>query len=425
MGILVNLNKFEIHNPYQNRLEDFVHAETMQKLIRNIGTVYGTIRESYVRIQDDAPETWTESTLHLVGVRSWSSHKKHPQPSEDEARELLLLLPPPTAAISLPTYSFVFFNMIFASTLVTTPAIPGHEAPFSSFLSATSYLGHNAYRSRRCLHYALLNLLIIQILVEDPVTVKHLCSTDLKLNVRLCRQRPPQLPNVGAARISAVVILDICIDVLTHNLRKRLDVSLYGLALGIMLRKIVHLSSSKARVPYHWTTAWVALLSVMRFLTQYDADLRNTVKIREEVCMPLASLLAFCLLRADNFLPDPKSYDDLFYKVIEANPVLTKFKDTYCQMVDTAETKKLKRAAEALTSVSSHYTDLLQTGGKKHQSPLAVEQIIKKGHETLDMGVSSVDEFGQFEPWKESNWKPEIKQIIRTVVEDARKLSER
>ena len=250
--MLVNLNKFEIYNPYQSRLEDFVHAETMQRLVQTTGAVYAAIRDSYVAAHDDAPETWTESTLHLVGLKTWPSRKKQPQRSEDETKELLLLLPPPNTAISLPTYSFVFANKLFASTLIMTPAASGHEAPFASFISATSYLGHNAYRSRRCLHYMLLNLLIIKILVEDSITVKQLCSTDFKLNVRLCRQRPPQLPYITSSREPAAAILDICIDVLTHNLRKRMDVSLYGVAIGIILRQVVHLSSSKTRISYHW-----------------------------------------------------------------------------------------------------------------------------------------------------------------------------
>ena len=424
LGILVNLNKFEIHNPYQKRLEDFVHLETMQSLMQKIGAVYQSVRDSYVLVQDDTPETWTEATLHLVGVKNWAGHKKRPPPSEDEARTLLSVLPPPTAAISLPVYSFVLANKVFASTLVTTTAVSGQEPPFSSFLSALSYLGHNAYRSKRCMQYTMLNLLIVQIMVEDPIIVKQLCSTDLKLNVRLCRQRPPQLPFVAASRIPAAAILDICVDILTHNLRKRLDVSLYGLAIGIMLRKIVHLSSSKSRILYHWSSAWIALLAVMRFLTQYDMDLRNIPRIQEEVCGPLASLLAFCLSKADNFLPDSKSYDDLLYKIVEANPVLSKFKGSYCQIGGTSETSKLNRAADALTSVSSHYHNLLQSGGKKHQSPAAVEDVIKQGHETLDMASSDVAEFDHFEPWKESNWKPQLKQIIRTVVENSIKLAE-
>ena len=76
LGILVNLNKFEIHNLYQKRLEDFVHLETMQSLMQKIGAVYQSVRDSYVLVQDDTPETWTEATLHLVGVKNWAGHKK-------------------------------------------------------------------------------------------------------------------------------------------------------------------------------------------------------------------------------------------------------------------------------------------------------------------------------------------------------------
>ena len=398
--------------------------ETMQSLVRNISANYRTVRDSYVAVQDDSPETWTEATFHLVGIKNWPGHNKSPPPSEEEARDLLLLLPSPTAAVSLPVYSFVCANKVFASTLVTTPATTGQEAPLSSFLSAMSYLGHNAYRSKRCLHYTMLNLLIVQIMVEDPVILKHLCSPDLKFNVKLCIQRSPYLPYVAASRIPAAAILDICVDILTHNLRKRLDVSLYGLAIGIMLRQIVYLSGSKSRISYHWSSAWVALLAVMRFISQYDTDLRHIPRIREEVCAPLASLVAFCLSRADNFLPDPKSYDDLFYKVVEASPVLTKFKDSYCQTGGAVEMNKLNRAADALTKVSRHYHGLLQSGGKKHQSPAAVENIIKQGHETLEIASSGIEDFGHFEAWKESNWKSGLKHIIRTVVEDAKKLAE-
>lgn len=396
----------------------------MEGLVRNISVNSRTLRDSYVAVQDDTPVTWTGATLNLVGMQNWSGQNRIPPPSEEEARDLLLLLPSPVAAVSLLVYSFAFANKVFASSLVTMPAVRGREAPFSSFVSALSYLGHNAYQSKRCLHYTMLNLLIVQIMVEDPIIIKHLCSADLKIAVRLCRQRPPHLPHVAASRIPIASMLDVCIDILTHNLRKRLDVSLYGLSIGIILRAIVHLSSIKSRISYHWSSAWVSLLTVMRFLSQYDTDLRQISRIREEVCAPLASLLAFCLSRADNFLPDPKSYDDLFYKVVEASPVLAKFKTSYCQTAGGPEMNKLNRAADALTRVSSHYHELLQSGGKNHHSSAAVENIIKQGHETLDMASDGVEDFAHFEVWKESNWRSELKQIIRTVVEDAKKLAE-
>jgi hypothetical protein len=75
-------------------------------------------------------------------------------------------------------------------------------------------------------------------------------------------------------------------------------------------------------------------------------------------------------------------------------------------------------------SVSSHYHDLLQAqhGKKIHQSPAAVQQIIKQGYETLD--IESNEDLGQWEKWREIGWKAELKRTIRTVVEDARKIAE-
>lgn len=57
LGLLTNLNKFEIHNPYENRLEDFAQAEAIHRLVHSVATVYETIRDSYVAVQDDTPES--------------------------------------------------------------------------------------------------------------------------------------------------------------------------------------------------------------------------------------------------------------------------------------------------------------------------------------------------------------------------------
>jgi hypothetical protein len=47
------------------------------------------------------------------------------------------------------------------------------------------------------------------------------------MSVRLCRQRQPYLPLVRSDRVPATVILDIMIDGINHNLRRRLDVDFY------------------------------------------------------------------------------------------------------------------------------------------------------------------------------------------------------
>jgi hypothetical protein len=98
----------------------------------------------------------------------------------------------------------------------------------SAYLSLTSYLFQHAHRSTRASLYSYLSLFIMQILVEDQLLVKRLCSEESKFTVRLCRQRQPYLPLVRSDRIPATVILDLMIDGINHNLRRRLDVDFYS-----------------------------------------------------------------------------------------------------------------------------------------------------------------------------------------------------
>lgn len=408
---------------YHNRLEDFVNVDTIRLLVRNFARASEAIRDQYVAVQDDYPTPWSlSSTLAMVGLRGLSADAKKPlPPSEEEAKRLFTSLPHENAACILSLYSFVQANKLFAANLLNMPAEKDKEGPFCAFLSSTSYISHHAYRGQRQATYATLSLLSIRIMLEDPVLAKRICSGDSKLAIRLCRQRAPHLPLITSARVPATAVLDICTDTLSHNLRRRLDVHLYGLALGIMLRIVTYLEQNKLRLHHHWAYIWGSLLSLMRFLTQYADDLKHLRGIREDLCSTLAALTAFCLSTGDAFLPDPASYDDLFYKLIEANDLLPRFKQAYSDPSPRFET--MKRSMDALISVSSHYHELLkaQHGRKTHQSPAAVQKVIKEGYETLNLETD--EGFGHWERWRESNGKAELKKMIRVVVEDARVLS--
>lgn len=136
--------------------------------------------------------------------------------------------PGPNAAILLTTYDFVYANKLFCSLFVTIGGGSREEKPpFGAFLSLTSYLLQHAHRSERATLYTDLNLLTLQLIIEDPVLVKHTCSEDNQTQVRLCRQRQPFLPVVQGDRTLASAILDIMVDGLNHNLRRRLDTVLY------------------------------------------------------------------------------------------------------------------------------------------------------------------------------------------------------
>lgn len=139
---------------------------------------------------------------------------------------LTISRPNPDAACLLAMYDFVLANKLFCVDLIQTRADKKQEGPsIASFLSFCSYLYQHAHRSSRAGSYAHLTLFIIQILVEDMAIVKRLCETTA--SVRLCRQRPPYLPIAKGERTLAANIVDVMVDSMNHNLRKRLDVGLY------------------------------------------------------------------------------------------------------------------------------------------------------------------------------------------------------
>ncbi|KAJ9201058.1 hypothetical protein DTO164E3_3807 [Paecilomyces variotii] len=455
LGLLANYNRFEFQNPYHLRLVDFVNEATIQKIVKGIGVSCAALRNGYVAVQDDVPEGWSlTSTLIFFGLRALApgARDRASPPTPEEAKEMFAALPAPEAALLLATYDFTNANKLFGYDFVSyAPEKRTEEAPFSSFLSLTSYLLQHAYRSPRVSHYAELNLFTLRIIVEDSVLAKRLCSDDGKRAVRLCRQRQPYLPVVQGERILATVIFDIMIDTITHNLRRRLDINIYSHTIAILLRLFTYLSSNKVRLAYHWSELWRTLLSLMRFLTTYASDLSSSPEINI-LTTSLVNLLAFSVSAGDTFLPDPASYDDLFYKLVETGPILTKFGEVYklhapssstatksaADLPSTKDAPSNIAAIDTLLSVSSHFHSLLfmpeknadvkpATSGdepatvrKRNLSPRQVHQIIKQGYDTLS--IQTHEGLDAWEKWREADYKPELKRAARCAVEDARKL---
>ncbi|KAJ5942504.1 hypothetical protein N7516_002672 [Penicillium verrucosum] len=465
LGLLANYNKFEFQNPYQLRLDDFVNESNIEKVVKGVGLACNRLRNGYIAVQDDIPEGWSlTNTLIFFGLRALApgARDKANPPSAEEAKAMFADLPAQEAAILMATYDFTNANKLFGYHLVhLEPESNEAESPFSSFLSLSSYLLQHAYRSPRVGQYAELNLFTLRILVEDPTICKQICSENVKRKVRICRQKQPYLPIVSGDRVLATVIFDIAIDTITHNLRRRLDVNIYSHTIAITLRLLTYLSKNKIRLTYHWSELWRTLLSLMRFLTTYASDLTSNPKI-QTLTTSLADLIAFCVSGGDTFLPDPASYDDLFYKLVETGPIISKFRNAYALSRSNnavtgvsaskspdaiSQNERHSAAIDTLQSVSTHfYTLLFHSEGadaasvtaaaspkpdepgpvalpsirKKNLSPREVHRIIKQGYDTLS--IQPPEGLSAWAKWREAEWKSELKRAARCAVDDARQL---
>ncbi|KAL6854037.1 DUF1741 domain-containing protein [Trichoderma novae-zelandiae] len=426
LGILANYNKFEFQNPYQLRLNDFVNEAVIQKVVRCIGDACQALRSDYIDIQDDLPEGWTlSSTLNMIGLGAIApgpKPEKKPVYDAATAKQLFTKLPGQNAAVLLATYDFSHANKLFCFHLVTLPGERGKERPMASYLSLTSYLLQHSHLSSRATYYAHLNLMVFRLLIEDPAICKKICSDESKASVRLCRQRQPFLPLVKGERVLAACVLDTMLDGINHNLKRRLDVSLYVLCLGIMLRIISHLSRSRTRLSYHWSDFFRSLLSLIRFLNTYASDLKDLQRI-ETVLDHVVNLVALSLSAGEAFLPTPAAYDDLFYKVFESGEVLAAFKESY------RLGNRNSNSIDTLINVSAHYKQMLTERGSSEKKLPAnltthqVAEVIKQGYETLS--IQAKEGLDGWERYREADDKILLKKLARTAVGDVMGMVER
>ncbi|POS70049.1 hypothetical protein DHEL01_v211557 [Diaporthe helianthi] len=426
IGLLANYNKFEFQNPYQLRLNDFVNEDTIQKVIKSVGYTCQSLRDQFITIQEDLPEAWTlANTLAMFGLSAiapGAKTDKKPIYDAETAKQMFSELPGNEAAVLLATYDFAHANKLFCFNLVTLTPDKGQEQPFASYISLTSYLLTHAHLSTRAALYSHLNLMVFRLLIEDPVLCKRMCGEGNKVPVRLCRQRQPYLPLVRGERTVAMAVIDTMIDGINHNLRRRLDVNLYTLCVGILLRIISYMSRSRTRLSYHWSELFRSLLSLIKFLTTYAADLKDLSHI-DVLLDHVVNLLALGLSAGEAFLPTPAAYDDLFYKVVEAGDVLVKFRDTY-QLAN-----RPTNSIETLISVSAHYKTLLAEGGAKGGkgskagtggvlTSLQVAEVIKQGYETLS--IQAKEGLDSWERYREADERTLLKKVARIAVSDVR-----
>jgi hypothetical protein len=330
--------------------------------------------------------------------------------------------PEEEAAVLLGTYDFTHANKLFCFNFVTLPVEKGEEQPFACFISLTSYLLQHAHLSQRTTLYSHLCLMVFRLLIEDPALCKRMCSDEGKVVVRLCRQRSPYLPLVQGERIVATAVLDTMIDAINHNLRRRLDVGLYTLCVGILLRIISYMSRSRTRLQYHWADLFRSLLSLIRFLTTYATDLKDVPQINTLLDL-VVNLIALGLSSGESFLPTPASYDDLFYKVVETGEILVKFRDIY------KLANRPSNSIDTLVNVSTHYKEMLaQRGGKvaagrrtgSQLTSLQVAEVIKQGYETLS--IQAKEGLDSWEKYREADERTLLKKMARAAVGDVKVL---
>ncbi|RIB30210.1 hypothetical protein C2G38_2153239 [Gigaspora rosea] len=421
LGILSNYNKHESKNPYMTKITEIKDESVFQKILNVVESTCKKCRNHYIEIQDD-DETYKYSVSSALSyIIPWGmsgSTKEQPDITDPEQAFTIV-------AVLLVFYDFVNNNkgfVIYISKSIaeypeSETSLDGHS--FLDFLSFTSYLvQHN--RSARTASYIKLLLFVMLILTEDVTFDSRISDGRKSFYVRLCRQRQPLLPSVKNPRPLVCAILDIAIGFINHNMRKKLQIDLYSLVLGIIQRIMSYHKKFKVELSYHWSELWHSLIGLLKFiLSNYDNFQHDHSSINE-ILVPTINIINLCIAFGDSFFPDAGTYDKLIYEIVRSNEVF----EVNIQDPTKPTPQKFSPFEHAFANINTicqHFHLKIEawkaTNRVKTLLPEQVLSIINANYDSLNL--ITPEKLDIYISFSEIPYHvPFVRQILRMVVED-------
>ncbi|GAA5822072.1 hypothetical protein JCM11251_004848 [Rhodosporidiobolus azoricus] len=256
------------------------------------------------------------------------SSSKPPLRSEPSLRPKespFVKMPPEMTVLLLPFYELLNSNKTFGSLVFSAGETEEGEPPVlpPALISLSSYIVCHASLSHRGRLYSRLSLVLLLILVEEGEGKLTQEGTE---EIRLCRQRQPTLPQSDTKRpISAMI--DTVVIFLRHNLRKRLDIETYIIALRLLQRILQQLKTEKLRLERDWVIVWRSVLALSRLVVQRIAELRAISDKVDTLISQIFITLCYAAYWAESFLPSLSAQAHLHYELLHADSTLSALSD--------------------------------------------------------------------------------------------------
>ncbi|KAF9406786.1 hypothetical protein BGZ94_002955 [Podila epigama] len=361
LGLLANYNKYETQNPYMMQLSALNDATILQKMALVISVTCDKMRRSYIEVVDDeelSTVSKVTSAFSYVTGMLWNPKGQDTSVTDAEFAKL----PDGKAAVLLVLYELLYANRRFRPFFMNFSTTTGslaqiqldnmlpnastqtqddiskndRETGLGIFLSFASYLfQHN--RTHRTAPYTHLCLINIQILVEDPALYPFISSISQPQEtallgaharqqqqqlsgealVRLCRQRQPVLPKVKQSRPLGAVLLDVILGFLKHNMKKKLQVDSFRVAISIIISLASRFKAFKVRFSYHWVEMWNTLLGLVKFLHANTKTFQQHSEARDLVA-EVIDLVNYLVTYGDLIMPDSGSLYALYYEIVRS-----------------------------------------------------------------------------------------------------------
>lgn len=280
----------------------------------------------------------------------------------------------------------------------TAPLMP--ESPESTnfvgtFLTFASFLMHE--KDEESAMFIKLCWIILTRICEDDHASEFLHSSEVSvpLYYSKMRHRVAEIKTRQNGSL-ATALLDLSIEFLISHLMKDLHADLYSLCLGVIHRLLCYQKEKHIRLAFDWKSLWGGLITLASFVVKREQTLlaqHNIFALSNQI----VNIFNIFITYGDTFLPDPASYDELYYEVIRVQSTFDSLYDMAKRHGRGVYAESAERLAVDLCNIraiTTHFNPLIRRWKEANQipslSPEQVLMVVNENYETLTLKIKGI-----------------------------------
>lgn len=274
-------------------------------------------------------------------------------------------------------------------------------------------------------------MLILVCISEDQYANSLLHDSNILYSVFLyqakLRHRKLNIEKVLPSRQLACSILDLTIEFMQSHLMKNFPFELYMKALGIIQRLMCYQKKYHIRLNYNWQNLWTCLIYTLKFVVSCDSSLMSKGNNIFLLYSKIIVVFNIFITYGDTFLPNPESYDYLYYDIMRMRQVFDNFLLLLNRYASSSEWKdisiRLMNQMSNIKSIINHFTPKIDAWSNENKVASLTEeqvlQIVRTNYDSLTLKLE--DDLDQYDRYAENpNEKNFFSNLTKKIIQDTR-----